>query len=477
LKSIKKLPEFLKGFFSTIKIVGSPNPGGLNPFFVGTNMNYQYNSIPFGVCSDLNSMGAQMISNKYGYPYRYYWSSVHTITEMKIKNNWYVMDSFSGDLFTDPDPGSKVPLYTLKELAHHSSKDMNKKVWDSPEKLAQSSLFDNVDFVKGESYTFKRWRFPEISLRKGESIVIEPSGMTSGDILETGSFEMNSYPYFKSYRANHAVITQPLKNLRKRNNVNHPFWIYDVSLQVKLPVKDHSFYSKNNIRELTQKGKLKVIPVAPKGTMALRELYLRGNEDPPNKNSRKHAKLELKDWKIINGQVKEYGNKLLISTGASKKAQIRLKTGYTNKTDQVQYVWMPFVYRTETPTSRFKTDIIGYFGVLPHQGYRIISFNRELNYSDLIFILEPGKNLTVDFVLNPEKEIEIYSLGQPIDVSDIVSHRNPVMAAQLDIEDMDPKWDDKILVSYKLLVNSNFCPQWHPAPGKKINHPKNALKN
>ncbi len=104
--------EFLKQIERTISVQETPIPGAaeqLSPPYA----NRMYNSLPFGNCGMLNTIGAALYSSLTGAPFRYRSTATHVATEVRLGGRFYVLDSYTGTTLIRADG---TGLYGISEL-------------------------------------------------------------------------------------------------------------------------------------------------------------------------------------------------------------------------------------------------------------------------------------------------------------------------------------------------------------------------
>ena len=84
--------------------------------------------------------------------------------------------------------------------------------------------------------------------------------------------------------------------------------------------------------------------------------------------------------------------------------------------------------------------------------------SRELQYADIFVTLKPGQELSLQLNVFPESLLDITTFGIPTNLSDVISPRNPLSAAEVDWSDLSRAFGDSLELEYKLMVNPWFRP-------------------
>ncbi|MBN86433.1 MAG: hypothetical protein CL885_02795 [Dehalococcoidia bacterium] len=112
-------------------------------------------------------------------------------------------------------------------------------------------------------------------------------------------------------------------------------------------------------------------------------------------------------------------------------AEITLSGGYRNNSKETEFIWLPFPYRTGTPTRPGDSKPVGTFSSTKNRFF-IYTRSRDLQYIDIVFELPPGEKLSVSLIVNPGKRLTIKSIGIPTNIPDVISYKNPVLAAEIE---------------------------------------------
>jgi len=484
----------------------NPNFGGIDNFSP-TSSNYNYNSAPFGNCGRLNAMGAGALAYKKGSRYRFRSGVGHVISELNIGKKWYVVETY-GQLGNrqfikneDEDDGSGNPFFSLDELTPDPRSGEPSRILKEVGNKNIETYYSKIAPPPKREWTPKFWLPPEITIQKDERLTLRGAGFTGLDLLATGSLPgrrladkpMNT----RTAELQEAQIRRPLDVEVRRFRVEQPFLLFGVSLAFKKGAA-----RPQTVLPIQAYDTLKVYPAAPKWAVPLQDILSESNSSKADqgkapggakvketivpselgwrawirnllqyvglRKSQKKTVISsapivgekglswLQDWTFLGKGKKQIGRREIRLEGEGKNySTLKLNTSYVNRSEKKELIWVPFFYRSDTPIARGDGNPVAQvqYG---SGSYNVYPRRRSFQYADIIVPLEPGEALKLKVVTFPGKSISIYSIGEPANVSDVISPESPLMAADIDWSGLSEEWVDIVELEYKLMVNPFF---------------------
>jgi hypothetical protein len=402
-----------------------------------------------------------MISYRDGSRYRFRSGVGHVITEVQIKGDWYVVETFvrNGDRFLIRDNDKDgVPFFRLDELTPDPKTGKTRPVWDGfrgrdgpSGVIYHKPVSDYYSVIQPDKHEVipPVWLSPEIKVGPGERLTIREADFTSLDLMESGSLPGQSLTgaplSVPLKRLKEAVVRRPVDKINGRVGTEHPFLLHGVSLRLREDQKKPDQWP----FPLLANDAVKVFPKAPAWAIDSRTVIRPTDRPPPGSEN---APRWYWNWRLFKGRQHILPGSVLLVGQDTDQTSLELRGGYKNLTSKIQLIWFPMVYRTDTPTPRGVAEPVAqiryttsYFNVYPRR--------RSLYYADLVFPVDPGDTLSVAIVVEPKKRMEILSLGEPVNISDVISPSNPVYAADIDVSGVPSEWKDKVALEYRLMVN------------------------
>lgn len=164
------------------------------------------------------------------------------------------------------------------------------------------------------------------------------------------------------------------------------------------------------------------------------------------------------------------GHGLEISNPSGVHTYLTWAGNYTNNGSAPQFIWLPLVYRSDTPSpvgnvgtpvaTLVVQTLVGVNTIVGNNLFNIYPADRELHYKDILVQVDPGQRLRVYLQVFPEQSIEILALGSSIDISGILSPDDPAYAVDVDFSGLPgvglADYKSNIDLAYALMVNPYF---------------------
>ncbi len=427
---------FLRQIERTVSVDETPLTGGADSNTVAPYSNYLYNSLPFGNCGTLNSIGAALYSSLSGAPYRFRQTATHVTAEIRIGDGYYVLNSYTGSRLANPAaPG----LFTMGQLEHDPA------VWAGQQVLAKP-LFEGVRPLEDEAnlLSYGRWRSAEMTLAKGEQLSVRTAAIDTLDLWGTVGLDMHGIDWpvdgtvHGPTRLRIARLLRPAGTGAVDQLFEPAFLVSGAKLRPRQLGTDNFGLA----------SALRVRPAAPPWAVDV----LAGKSI---------------DWTVKEGHGERVGGEWRVYPESGADGHLRLDTGYRNDTDHTVYAWLPFLYRTGTPVSAGGGyPVASFIDYAAPGGSRINLYprNRDTRYTDLVFPVAPGKPLVVDLLVFKAKILDFAPASAPPEIKDVLSVTNPAMAVRMTTASpVGELYHAPVDIAVDFLINPFLEPRAEPA--------------
>src|SRR5262249_53394009 len=161
----------------------------------------------------------------------------------------------------------------------------------------------------------------------------------------------------------------------------------------------------------------------------------------------------LDDWQVTRGAALDTGNGVIVSNPDGTFGQIDWRGGaYTNSSAEQQFLWIPIVYRTDTPTRPGDGDPVATV-LAGDRTFNLYTTDRDLHYKDIIVTVDPGETVNISMLVGAGKSIDILAFGTLVNIADILSPENPAYALDVDLSGLPADYRAQVDLQYSLMVN------------------------
>ncbi|HEX3943017.1 MAG TPA: calcium-binding protein [Rhizomicrobium sp.] len=429
---------------------------------------YVYNSAPFGNCGQLNALGGAYFSAVYGYQYEMLYSSFgHVICTIDFPGvpgstpgTWIVQPGFQVvetygsqglNHFMNPAQPDSDPFFTLAQIQAAlppptgTGNDPD-GIWTDVNQTIQDYYGASGATItpSGVISTNDQWNAASVTLASNESVVFGVApydesmlyGLGQMTPLASQSFAQNASP------VSNEVTVQRVEGVSSPaiEHIEDGFPITGVGLR---PQPGFSLPA-NTVYAIQSWYAANVWPVAPKGTIAL-----------PGFTPDISQTEWIASWQLLAGASLDTGSGVIITGTNGTPAQLQWSGSYTNTTGSVQTIWLPIVYRTDTPTSLAGGSPVATL-TADGQTFNFSPTDLNLHYQDLLVTVNPGQSLNLALQVTAGDDVDIVALGTETNISDIISPQSPADAVDVDFSGIS--YQANLDLDYSVQVNPGQNP-------------------
>ena len=390
--------------------------------------NYIYNSAPFGNCGQLNALGGAYLSAKFGYEYRLLYSSIgHVICEVYFPQSgeWKIVESYGAmgvQHFMDPTAADDDPFYTVAELQAALDNGDPTGIWTGVNQNVRNYYGDSGATIAPAraEFTNTLWKASKLALASNETFDLHVAAYDETLLYNMGQMtplSSQSYTSGVSPAAGQVTVMRTqtagspvIQHIENGNPIT------GVSLR-----PEAGFTMPTHVPYLAQGWYAATVwAVAPTGTVALPGF------------TRNVAQSDWSDpWTLNAGTATKTESSTLITSTSSAAARMTLTGAYTNTSGTSQTVWVPIVFRSDTPTaSAGGTALATLTG--GSTTYTVDTTDRSLHYKEFLFTVAAGQTLNLQLDVAAGRELDVLALGTEANISDILSPTDSAMAVDVD---------------------------------------------